>query len=328
MAEGGVKGMKIWETIVETFEIPEEARPFIEVYLTDTDVKAIELMGTGSYLPEDLFRLLKPIVEDPQAYTQDAYSRGIFNKTAELGEIGYKVGTFAKCITYLAQYDPEAWKKIPAEVREKIDVWYVNKYAEEAKPRLEESLRNPSKLIENAFFYTLEETLALIDRQEQEEFCVFPCNCKALALKCEGRKPSNVCLGFHYKSINSDYDRGHGKLITKEEAKALVRMANKNGLMQTTETEWGICNCCGCCCYPIRSSQQIGAKGLWPKKIYDIVWDEEACIRCGKCARICNFGAFTQDAEKRISFDREKCWGCTICMNNCPKGAISIVKAQ
>ena len=46
------------------------------------------------------------------------------------------------------------------------------------------------------------------------------------------------------------------------------------------------------------------------------------CINCGKCSRICNFGAFTIDAQRKVSFHPDLCWGCTICSENCPKGAL------
>lgn len=315
----------MYEAVIDIFEIPEEARGYIREYLTEEELKAIEAMGRELHLPGKLEELLAPIVKDPAGFIKAAYARGTFNKAEEDGVIYFRVANFYRRLAYFPSYEPEVYEKIPPEVRKQWDTWYVGVYAEGAKPRLEVSLQDPTQLIENAFFYTLEETLGFLDELDVDEFIIVPCNCKAIALNCKDTKPRNVCLQFH-KGINSEWDRGHGEVINKEQAKELVRQANKDGLMQTTEAGEAICNCCGCCCYPIRASELIGAKGLWPKKMYDIVWHEDKCIKCGKCAKACNFGAFQKDG-KTITFDREKCWSCTICANHCPVGAITLEKA-
>lgn len=141
---------------------------------------------------------------------------------------------------------------------------------EKAKPRLETALKGEG-LIENAFFFTLDETLALIDSIKCEPYMV-PCNCKSVALNCE--KPRNVCVLFK-RGLNSEWDRGHGRPLTKEEAKEIIRLADKSGLMHTSEENAAICNCCGDCCYPIRASKRIGTQGIWPKQRYRIIWDEK-----------------------------------------------------
>ncbi|WP_176431621.1 4Fe-4S binding protein [Anaerovirgula multivorans] len=45
------------------------------------------------------------------------------------------------------------------------------------------------------------------------------------------------------------------------------------------------------------------------------------------CAKICNFNAFKKDS-KAISFDKSKCWGCTICKDHCPVNAITLSKIE
>ncbi|WP_455760028.1 4Fe-4S dicluster-binding protein [Cloacibacillus evryensis] len=191
---------------------------------------------------------------------------------------------------------------------------------EKAKPRLDAALRGEG-LIENASFFTLDEAFALIDSLECEPYMV-PCNCKSVALNCE--KPRSVCILFK-RGLNSEWDRGHGRPLSKEEAKAILRLADKSGLMHTSEEDAAICNCCGDCCYPIRASKRIGTQGVWPKQRYRIIWDEKKCVACGRCAKVCNFGAFRQ-AGRKITFEEKDCWGCTICGSNCPVGAISIEK--
>jgi ferredoxin len=125
--------------------------------------------------------------------------------------------------------------------------------------------------------------------------------------------------------------------VTKEEAKELARWADKQGLMHTADGEWqrrglhAICNCCACDCYPFRAAQKLGSKGFWPKSRYVAVRDGECCNLCGACVKRCHFDAFYHDgsaveidgeAKKSVRFNLEKCWGCGLCANTCPSGAI------
>lgn len=308
------------EKITSYFEIPEEARPYIPYFLTEEEIQAVLAMEKAAYGMEDLAKRMRPIAQDPEGLIKAAYSKGVFNKIEKDGRILYQAANFYKRLAYFAQYEPDVWKSIPESGRKKMDLWYVKTYAEDARPRLEEALKDSTKLIENAYFVTLEEALDVIDKLEDDPYVV-PCNCKSVALNCE--RPQNVCILLN-KGINSDWDRGHGKALSREEAKDLLRFANKNGLMQTSELSEAICNCDSCCCYPIRSSEMIGARGIWPKRLYDVVWDQEACVHCGKCAKLCNFGAFMK-TDGKVLFREENCWGCTLCKSNCPTGAISLM---
>jgi len=292
--------------------------------LSKEEINIIENIEDRKYTYEELIKLITQNFDlAPKEFLRSCYKRGVINKEELNGQIVYKSADVYTRLAYFAQYEVDLYKSIPEQDRVKLDKWYVEKYTKGAIPRLEEIKKGTRKLIENAYFYTLDETLELIDEIKHELYVV-PCNCKSVALKCD--KPKNVCILFK-NGINSEWDRGWGKPITKEEAKEIVIIANKNGLMHTSEAEEAICNCDGCCCYPIRASEIIGTKGIWPERRYDIVWDKKACVDCGVCAKICNFNAFTK-YEKTVSFDEAKCWGCTICKEHCPVNAITLKKLE
>ncbi len=313
----------MYDDVICYFEVPPEAVNYVADFLCPDEIEAIQRMRRDVFAPEALETLLQPIADDPAAFVKDMYARGVLNKVDEEEKTGFQAANFYRRLAYFTQYEPEAWKAIPESDRIQMDAWYVREYAEGARPRLEEALRDPDKNIENAYFVTLEEAFDIVDALEDDPYMV-PCNCKAVALHCADKKPQNVCLLFA-KGPNSEWDRGHGQPLSKEEAKDLLRHANKNGLMQTSECEEAICNCCGCCCYPIRGAQLIGARGLWPRKRFRVERNEETCTQCGKCARICNFGAF-EKVGKEVRFDESKCWGCSICAGNCPANAISLIR--
>ena len=84
--------------------------------------------------------------------------------------------------------------------------------------------------------------------------------------------------------------------------------------------------------------------GICPKQAVSIqngrsVIDGEACIKCGKCAKVCPYGAIlripvpceeacpvgaiSKDGNDRETIDFEKCISCGKCMTSCPFGAIT-----
>ncbi|PAB56212.1 4Fe-4S binding protein [Anaeromicrobium sediminis] len=308
--------------LIKYFQVPEEAYSYMDIMLSKEEINLIEKIQDKKYTYEELLKFIEANFDlDSEEFLRSCYKRGVINKEEVNRQIVYTSANVYTRLAFFAQYEGELWKSIPEEDRIKIDRWYVEKYAHGAIPRLEEIKKGTRKLIENAYFYTMDETLELIDEVNHELYMV-PCNCKSISLRCD--KPKNVCILFE-KGINSEWDRGWGKALTKEEAKEIILRANKSGLMHTSEAEQAICNCDGCCCYPIRASEIIGAKGIWPQRRYDIVWDKEKCVNCGICAKLCNFNAFMKE-DKTVSFHENKCWGCTICKDHCPVNAITLKK--
>jgi len=166
---------------------------------------------------------------------------------------------------------------------------------------------------------------------------VQPCDCRRLGQFCD--RPVGTCITLDSAALQL-LDRGHGQALTREEAKELVRWADQKGLMHTADSEWqtrglhAICNCCACDCYPFRAARELGSKGAWPRSRYVAVHNAALCNLCGACVKRCHFDAFYHDgaaigADERekpnVSFDADRCWGCGLCANTCPSGAIAMV---
>ncbi|WFD12281.1 4Fe-4S binding protein [Tepidibacter hydrothermalis] len=72
-------------------------------------------------------------------------------------------------------------------------------------------------------------------------------------------------------------------------------------------------------------------KGLTHKKMADRNFrthsipayvDNDKCISCGICKKLCPYEAIT--IEDKLVIDEEKCFGCGLCVSKCPKGALGI----
>ncbi|HBW35981.1 MAG TPA: hypothetical protein DEF89_11915 [Desulfosporosinus sp.] len=213
-----------------------------------------------------------------------------------------------------------------------LDEWCYQVYAERMEPYLEQ-LRN-KEAVDRA-----PETFFMIDELEEllnsvKDIRLVPCNCRKLAERCE--KPTETCLSFD-ASIT---DRTYGRSLSKDEAREIVILSHRKGLMHQINSDWRekgptwMCNCCSCCCYPTRLAQDRGMKGIFPVIQYVAQRNEVKCSHCGACVKRCNFSAFqlgeteimvNGKPRKRVEFDQDKCWGCGICVDSCVTKAISMV---
>jgi len=110
----------------------------------------------------------------------------------------------------------------------------------------------------SAFVLTLDEAIAIIDASD--DLALAPCTCRETFHKCNN--PLNVELMI---ALNHEFAAEHGKphhRVSKEEAKAVVIDCNERGLLHTIikcrKDFYALCNCCRCCCVPLRLSKDYG----------------------------------------------------------------------
>lgn len=57
----------------------------------------------------------------------------------------------------------------------------------------------------------------------------------------------------------------------------------------------------------------------------EIVLDEALCVHCGSCTSVCRSGALSmQSPEWKLTFDKEQCIVCEMCVRACPMQIIKV----
>ncbi len=140
-----------------------------------------------------------------------------------------------------------------------------------------------------------EEISAILDKNTL--FAVADCSCRRsrrlLGEGC-GHLEKDMCIQLG-KGAEYYIRTGKAREISREEADAIIKKAEDNGLMHNIpnidngETH-AICNCCGCGCYATRNSAMFNAPDM-TRSNYVAVVDASKCVACGQCVENCPINA-------------------------------------
>ena len=139
-------------------------------------------------------------------------------------------------------------------------------------------------------------------------------------------KPKEVCMGF---GPDARYiaDRKFGRLISKEEARAILRLTEEAGLVHCSSNMSKyiqfVCNCCTCHCGILQSMKKSNMKGAAAVSGFIMSFDAESCIACGDCVERCPMEALTMK-DDRLIFSDHLCIGCGLCSSVCPTGSLRL----
>ena len=308
------------ETIICKFQVPEVGIPVLDVMLTAAEQELIAAFPEGKELrKEELADLADGMFPDRSAEGEESsdifldtlFSRGILNKTAD-GE-RYCLGSFYGRLDIFATDDTEIYDSLPRQQKEALDGWYLDAYVE--------SLGSSRRPTEDEVL-PLDEVLRFIDGLEDTPYLA-SCDCRRLIQNCD--QPVKTCITYR-TAPNSYVKRGLARAVTKEEAKEIVRMADRRGLIHTVNPG-GICSCCTDCCYLFRAAARRGSLGVWPKVTYRVELDKTLCVNCGLCRKRCRFSVFTQCGAVLVAAAGQ-CQGCGLCVTACPTGALRLRKEE
>ncbi len=167
-----------------------------------------------------------------------------------------------------------------------------------------------------------------------DEIAVGHCFCrqrrKVLGDPCATDAPVINCFTFG-KSARHTVAQGFARMLTKEEARRIMREAEEAGLVHkafhpganVSRPETSICNCCKDCCDTLNLWRD-GAFPLINSTYYLSVIDPDACTGCGICVDRCPTDAIELNDDGTAERDENACFGCGICARFCPEEAISL----
>ncbi|HSO18803.1 MAG TPA: 4Fe-4S binding protein, partial [Desulfosarcina sp.] len=323
---------------IARFEIPPAIAPFVKVFADPQEIDLIIAMAGRTCSVGEVADLLDLTFDQAADLLERAYRRHFVHREVAGQKVGYifdHVDAGDKPVRYIPArfYDRldelsmyGDWDEIPEAVREAVTDWWLKEYTAKIAPVVEKIKADPDayQKIKQKDFLLLEEALAQVEAAEVH--AVVNCDCRSSTQACSRMVEACIRLddGARYT-----LERGLGREVSKEECKQIVLATDRDGLMHIGTRAWqghglfGFCNCCTCCCFPLRSSALLDSDRIYPRVHHLARRDADACTHCGLCVKRCQFGAFSR-GDKRISingkrrkavlFDPAKCYGCGICM--------------
>jgi len=143
------------------------------------------------------------------------------------------------------------------------------------------------------------------------------------------------CMQFN-RSAQYAEGRGHGQMLSKEEALRLIEQTEDDGLVHqwpnsaimTTNT---LCNCCDDCCMNLLPMREYGVPwtSYYAKSRFEAQNDLETCTGCQDCIERCQFDALTMEkvaGHKKLKaiVEAEKCMGCGVCVLVCEPASLKM----
>ena len=145
--------------------------------------------------------------------------------------------------------------------------WFLRYYIFQAKwtrlPLIGNLVRKVAnsygKNASGAYLLTLQEANEIVD--VSEGLALGPCTCRTVFKNCENPINTEIMLSVGRNIFIEERPHDYEE-ITKEQAKDVLRQCHLNGLIHTIikcrQDFYAICNCCSCCCVPLRLSKKYG----------------------------------------------------------------------
>ncbi|WMJ88352.1 4Fe-4S dicluster domain-containing protein [Anaerocolumna sp. MB42-C2] len=143
--------------------------------------------------------------------------------------------------------------------------------------------------------------------------------------------PMDICMTFG-NAAASLIKYNYARRVDASEGIELLHKAYEHNLVQcgenVREDVTFICNCCGCCCEAMIAAKKFGM--LHPVQTTSFIpkINDNTCINCGKCAKVCPIGAIEKVTDEKgtqfMKINEDICLGCGVCVRNCSKNSIML----
>ena len=115
------------------------------------------------------------------------------------------------------------------------------------------------KRMSGAYLLTLDEANEIVD--SSDGLALGPCTCRAVFKNCDNPINSEIMVGLNRNIFMLQKPHDYRE-ITKQEAKDILKQCHQSGLIHTIvkcrQDFYAICNCCSCCCVPLRLNKKYG----------------------------------------------------------------------
>ena len=197
-------------------------------------------------------------------------------------------------------------------------------------PPSEEQVLEERKIVHFGQVLQLEDVEKGIDMVDS--ITRLPCGCRFLTT---GQTNKRYCFGLGVLGGMRDVPGASASLevLTKEEAKRIIREYDKEGLIHTVWTGVtpyliGLCNCDHDCLAYKMYIEQRGAPSFFRAE-YICRVDPDLCNGCKECIRQCQFGAqFYSSGLSKVYIDPTRCYGCGVCRASCNTDAIELLPRE
>ena len=336
------------EKFNELFQVPPAMRRYIELVVEPGEIDLVLAMNGETLDASEVGDRLGLASQAAEELLLRAYRRHVVSKVVDGKTVNYVFDyveekerrvRFAPARFY-DRLDPvttqENWGDIPEEVRKEISQWWLDGYIEKVGPVIEQIKKNPDAYyqIKQRDFLLLEEALEQVDTADFH--VVLNCDCRSAEQACSHMR--ETCIRFD-DGARYTIERGLGRVVSKAECKEIVINTDRDGLMHIGSKNrgesrlFGLCNCCSCCCFPLRAAARLHSDKKYPRTHFFAQRNLDDCSHCGLCIKRCRFKAFRRVPEKieiagkmrrRVIFDAESCRGCGLCATACPDSAIEM----
>ncbi len=115
------------------------------------------------------------------------------------------------------------------------------------------------KKVSGAYLLTLQEASEIVDNADW--LALGPCTCRTVFKNCDNPTQAEIMLSVGRNIFIEERPHDYAE-ITKGRAKEILKQCHEKGLIHTIikcrHDFYAICNCCSCCCVPLRLSKQYG----------------------------------------------------------------------
>jgi hypothetical protein len=115
------------------------------------------------------------------------------------------------------------------------------------------------KKMSGAYLLTIHEANEVVD--SSGGLALGPCTCRAVFKNCDNPANTEIMVGLNRNIFMEERPHDYHE-ITKQEAKDILKQCQQIGLIHTIvkcrQDFYAICNCCSCCCVPLRLNTKYG----------------------------------------------------------------------